>query len=377
MAIFSSGNDTVDLCGQIDLSTAGAFNQIPENWYSVLRFPSGVVNLAACVILSEIWYWYRPTVELDEFGHAKKFKKKFDSDVLQKSYSELANKFGLTKRQVSDAIKYLESLDLVKREFRTVITESKLSLGNVLFIHLNVERVVEITYPGLVKPLENTEDDTLSRLNVIGVTSESDRGHVQTSEGSRSNVIGAASKRETYTKTTTKTTTKITTSSPNSNILPIKEKGVERKSYRDLIAENIHLSSLLQEAVHDSDKKRIQMLYEIMCKTVNSKAKTIRINSEDMPTEVVKSQFLKIGWEEIHYVCDVLDTPPEKPIKSLEGYIKTLLYNSRNLIDEYWNQQVLYHEYGGGREKKNKPGFNDIPQRDYDFEELERKLLEN
>lgn len=379
---FTSGSDVVDRCGQIDIQAGGAYNLIPDPWYSVLRFPSGVVNLAACVILSEIWFWYRPTVELDELGHIRKFTKKFKGDVLQKSYQELSDKFGLTKRQCSDAVKYLESLDLIKREFRTVITESGNSLGNVLFIHLNVDRVVEITYPHLAKPLENTDVSTLSRLNVIGVTSESDRCHVSTGEVSRLNEIGVTSERETYTYTTTYATTDNTTSSSRENIVPIQAREErEKTSYRDLIAKNICLDDLLTSAANDSDKKRILMLYEIMCKTVNSKAKSIRINSELMPLEVVKSQYLKLGYDEIVYVCDVLDNPPENPIGNLEGYIKTLLYNAPHLAPEYWTQKVAYGEHGGGRkirEQKKTNQFNSFKQRDdYDFEELERKLLRN
>jgi len=367
MAIFSSGNETVDRCGQIDLSTAGAFNQIPENWYSVLHFPSGVVNLAACVILSEVWYWYRPTVELDEFGRAKRFKKKFNSDVLQKSYQDLSNKFGLTKRQVSDSIKYLESLGLIKREFRTVVTESGMTLGNVLYIHLNVDRVIEITYPDLAKPIENTEIDTLSRLNVIGVTSESDRGHVQTSEGSRSNVRGITSKRETYTKNTTKNTSKITTSSSqNKNILSMRE---EEGTYPELIASNIGLTDLLKSARTESEKERINMLYDIICKTVCSNAKTVRINSENKPLEVVKSVFLKIGYEEIIYVCEKLDEPKDSPIHNLESYIRTLLYNAKTTASEYWTQRVMYDQYG-----KKKSTHDKIMESDTDYSELDRQI---
>ena len=172
------------------------------------------------------------------------------------------------------------------------------------------------------------------------------------------------------------------TSSSSKNIVPIKAREEKEKTtYRELVAKNICLNDLLTSAANDSDKRRIQMLYEIICKTVNSKAKTVRINSEFMPLEVVKSQFLKLGYDEIVYVCDVLDNPPENPIGNLEGYIKTLLYNSPHLAPEYWTQKVAYGEHGGGRkirEQKKTNQFNSFKQRDdYDFEELERKLLRN
>lgn len=377
MAIqFSSGCEAVDRLGQIDLTLGGAFNIIPDTWYKAFKTPSGLTNLNACVILSEICYWYKPTVMYDEAGHILKWEKRFDADVLQKSYQELSDKFGLTKRQCQQAVIYLEEMGLVKRELRNIITKNGISLGNVLFIHLNVDRLLEVTFPE-----EKANNDTLLHSNVRGAASECKRGYITMQEGLHSNVRGIASECKTYTKNTTKTTTEITTSSsPSSNVVPIREEKKEKRTYRDLVAENICLDDLLHGAETDTEKERRQMLYEIICKTVNSRAKTIRINSEDMPLEVVKSQFLKLGYEEIVYVCDVLDTPTERPIGNLEGYIRTLLYNSKNLAKEYWTQKTKYNEHGGGREKKekSKSQFNSFPQRqDYDFEELERKLLRN
>lgn len=165
--------------------------------------------------------------------------------------------------------------------------------------------------------------------------------------------------------------------SPTPSVAPIRSRGEGAEEYPALIAKNICLDDLLQSC-DVGDPERVQMIYDIICKTVCSTAKTIRVNSENMPTEVVRSVFLKLGYNEIVYVCAVLDEPKAEPIGSLPGYIRTLLYNSKNLASEYWTQKVNYNEIGGGAEKrKKKPGFNDFPQRDIDFDELERKLLSN
>lgn len=400
--MYSSGSETVDRMGQIDFSFGGAVNMIPDTWYKVIRYDSGKTNTNACLILSEIVYWYRPKVEKDKnTGQLLPWQKKFDSDLLQKSYQELADKFGLTKRQVTDAVVFLEHMGLVRREFRNVITQNGLALGNVLFIDLNVDRLIEVTFPE-EKECDDKADDTLSRYNGRGVTNvdnsppitfERERGHVITGEGSRLNGTAPTFKRETYTKNTTKITTENSSSSAKGNTErmcgadPQGEKERRKNEYDiypEIIAENISLESLMQEARTDSEKERIQMLYDIMCKTVLSRSKTIRINSEDIPSDVVRSVFLKIGYKEICCVCEILDEPKENPIHNLESYIRTLLYNAKTTSSEYWTQRVQYDQYGGGaektrkkREKEKKSSFNNFEERDYpkeDFDELVKVL---
>ena len=394
--MYSSGSETVDRMGQIDFSFGGAVNMIPDTWYKAIRYDSGKVNLNACVVLSEIVYWYRPKVERDkDNGQLLNWQKKFDADLLQKSYQELSDKFGLSKRQVTDAVVFLEHMGLVRREFRNIITENGLALGNVLFIDLNVDRLIQITYPEQEKK-DNLADDTLSRLNGRGVTNvdnsypitfKRERGHVVTGEGSRLNGTPPTFKRETYTKNTTKTTTEITSSSSGSNeserTFSLAAEKEKRKSdaqvYEELIAENIDIESLMGAAEKESEKERIQMLYKIICKVVTSKKKTEKINSEEIPREVARSVFLKIGYDEIVYVCEKLDEPKDSPIYNLESYIKTLLYNAKTVQADYWKQRINYDTYGGGAEKRKngnrkKGTFGNFDERDDDYDELIKLL---
>lgn len=386
---FSSGNETVDRVGQIDFSLCGSVNLLPDTWYKTMTYDNGKPNMNACLILSEIVYWYKPQIIKNEFtGEITAVKPKFKADLLQRSRKSFEAKFGLTEKQVKDALYFLENkIGVIRRERRNVISDTDISLGNVLFIDLDVDKLIEITYPKNLRNAENTEDSTLRTSKSQGGDSEVKSqgrdievprvGHTSTKVGTPKSQ-GKDIKVPTYTYTTTKTSTEITTSSPSRD----SEKGLsgaeEEKAYRKLIADNISLDDLLAMAETESVKERINMLYEIMCKTVNSKAKTIRINSENMPANVVRSQFLKLTDKEITYVCDVLDNPPENPIGNLEGYIKTLLYNSPNLAGEYWTQKVAYNEHGGGKKKpEKKSGFNNFEQRDIDFDELERRLVRN
>lgn len=134
-------NETVAKIGELNLEG----NIIPHNWYKHITFESGKADLNAIIILSEIVYWYRPTVVKDEAtGRVLGTRKKFKSDLLQRSYESFADQFGLTKRQVSEAIKRLEKSGLLERVFRNFVSNG-MKLSNVLFIKLNADKVKEIT----------------------------------------------------------------------------------------------------------------------------------------------------------------------------------------------------------------------------------------
>ena len=327
---FSSGNEIVDRIGQIDFTMCGAANMLLPSWFKTICYDNGKCNLNACVILSEIVGWYKPTPVKDErTGQILGWKAKFKADLLQKNYQDLGETFGLTKRQASEAVVFLEHMGLIRRELRSVTTESGLTLGNVLFIELIVDRLLEVSFP------EEEGTDAV----VPPLTLERERGHVIMGEGSRYNVRGVPLERETYTYNTTLDTTSDTTSSSSEKRRTCGKNEEEEEAYKKLIADNICLNDLMQSEC-GRDRERCQMLYEIMCKVVCSKARTIRINSEDMPIEVAKSVFLKIGYDEIVYVCEKLDEPKEKPIGNLEAYLRTLLYNAHTTQNEHWTQKI-------------------------------------
>ena len=62
----TSGNRTVDRMLQLDFSFSGASSYIPNTWYKTIHFGNGKPYTIACIILSEIVYWYKPQVISDE-----------------------------------------------------------------------------------------------------------------------------------------------------------------------------------------------------------------------------------------------------------------------------------------------------------------------
>lgn len=106
-SIFTSGNKIVDQSSQLNISG----NIIPQTWYKSIVRENGKPYLTAIVILADIVYWYKPTEIRDEgSGQLVALKKKFKADLLQRSYQQISDEFGISKKEATNAIIFLEKL---------------------------------------------------------------------------------------------------------------------------------------------------------------------------------------------------------------------------------------------------------------------------
>lgn len=200
-------------------------NVIPAHWYKTITLKNGKADLIGINILSEIVYWYRPQIVRDESsGFVVSYNKKFKTDLLQKSYSQLADLFGLSKRQITEAIIRLEERGIIKRVFRDVRIESGLQLRNVLYIDIFPKVLMDIT----CVTRATFKRDTSTRL-----------------KGTR-----PTAKEGTYTETTTETTTDINIY--NAPVARKNNKKVDKVSFEELSTD--HIKDWLAE-------KRISGLY--------------------------------------------------------------------------------------------------------------------
>ena len=152
-SIFETGNETVDRIGRLNIRG----NIIPAAWFKTVVKPTGKPNLNAIVILSDIVYWYRPVEIRDEVtGRLVGMKKRFRSDLLQRSYQQMAEQFGITKRDATNAVIELEKLGVIQRVFRTLTIRGQ-QMPNILFISLCVDCLVRITYPEQADYTEATD----------------------------------------------------------------------------------------------------------------------------------------------------------------------------------------------------------------------------
>jgi len=123
-------------------------NVVPNTWYSTLTKDNESAYLKAIILLSDIVYWYIPREVRDEqtgqtIGHEKKFQR----DKLQRSKAQFAERYGMSKKSVQRALRYLEERGLIEREYRTLEVNGK-TLSNVMFIDLNAGKMLKMTQQG-------------------------------------------------------------------------------------------------------------------------------------------------------------------------------------------------------------------------------------
>jgi uncharacterized phage protein (TIGR02220 family) len=178
-------------------------NITPAIWYQKIKGKakktkhgtiSQTADFLAIGILSDIIYWYRNIEVRDEkTGVIIEIKKKFASDKLQKSYQSIADFFGVTKSDATEAVTNLVNLGLIKREYRTLII-SGVTHNNVVFLSpvpseilklthsIDIEGVPQLTPPYTSIDIEgvpqltgtNTETTSKSTTDIIKVSKKPD-----------------------------------------------------------------------------------------------------------------------------------------------------------------------------------------------------------
>ena len=108
-----------------------------------------------------------------------------------------------------------------------------------------------------------------------------------------------------------------------------------------------------------SEKGLYEELYEVICEIVCVKRRTVKVNGEDYPYELVKSKFLKLNSSHLEYVIGCMKETTTK-ITNIRAYMVTALYNAPNTMNHYYQQLVQYDMYGGGWQEKGL--FNPEPE---------------
>lgn len=107
----------------------------------------------------------------------------------------------------------------------------------------------------------------------------------------------------------------------------------ERAQYEEGIKENLQYD-ILKNDPH-TDRMRLEEIIGIMLDVVSSKRATIRINGEDMPTEIVRKRFLQIDATHIQYIFDVMkEQSPD--IRNIRAFLITALYNAPVTMENYY-----------------------------------------
>ena len=119
-----------------------------------------------------------------------------------------------------------------------------------------------------------------------------------------------------------------------------KDRIQERNEYRQLIHDNIEYEILCQSY----GTGRVEELVELMLDAICSTKTYQQINGEAVPTQVVKSRLLKVGYEHIQYVFFSLDRSTSK-VKNIRQYMLTVLYNAPATINQFYDAEVRHDMY--------------------------------
>lgn len=140
-----TGNVIVDAMSNVNISG----NIISPIWYRTVVKEDGKPHFLAIAILSDIMYWYRPRIIRDEAtGNVIKAVKRFADNLLQRSSKALAEQFGVSKRQITEALRLLEQLKVINRHFRVIerkYGDELVKIANVQYIELNVDMLLRLS----------------------------------------------------------------------------------------------------------------------------------------------------------------------------------------------------------------------------------------
>lgn len=143
----------------------------------------------------------------------------------------------------------------------------------------------------------------------------------------------------------------------------------------DIFKVNVEYDILLRDYGQEIDK--IDELLTIMAESYCSQKENLSVNGELMPTEVVKAQMMKVNRMHMQYVVSAL-SDTQGQIRNIKAYILTCLYNAPNTLR--WFQQVKNAGRGdhvNTEDKKPKSRFHNFEEREYDYQEMDRLLIEN
>ena len=112
-----------------------------------------------------------------------------------------------------------------------------------------------------------------------------------------------------------------------------------RAHYEEYFRESLELDYLFRDRSLDQDTihAMVNLMVDVCCST----RKSIRINREDMPIEVVKSRFMKLDAEHIKYALMTLANNTTS-VKDMKQYMLAVLYNAPTTISSYYQNWVQH-----------------------------------
>ena len=108
-------------------------------------------------------------------------------------------------------------------------------------------------------------------------------------------------------------------------------------AYAELIAENMDLESLKQNHIYDADL--LDGIYDLVLEVALCKSATMVIASNEYPTELVRSKFLKLNASHVEYAIECFNQNTTK-VRNIKKYLLAVLFNAPTTIGGYYTAEV-------------------------------------
>lgn len=109
------------------------------------------------------------------------------------------------------------------------------------------------------------------------------------------------------------------------------------RAYAEIISENLELEILKQN--HKYDAELLDGIYDLIFEVVVSKSPMTVIASNEYPTELVRSKFLKLTSMHVEYVLDCFNQNSTK-VRNIKKYLLAALFNAPSTISGYYTAAV-------------------------------------
>lgn len=109
------------------------------------------------------------------------------------------------------------------------------------------------------------------------------------------------------------------------------------RAYAEIISENLELEILKQN--HKYDVELLDGIYDLILEVVVSKSPMTVIASNEYPTELVRSKFLKLTSMHVEYVLDCFNQNSTK-VRNIKKYLLAALFNAPSTISGYYTAEV-------------------------------------
>ena len=106
---------------------------IPTSWYKKIKKDTGKPHFLAIVLLADIVACFNTNINIDK------------TNKLQRSSNYFAEKYNVSKRSVTEALRALENIGAIKRSFKTV-TVDDINIGNIQYIEACKQIIQQLSF---------------------------------------------------------------------------------------------------------------------------------------------------------------------------------------------------------------------------------------